>query len=47
MSSVEIKDFNVLTNNKPFSDPPVKNKQEAYENLFKCEEIMTIQQEIH
>ena len=47
MSSVEIKDFNVLTNNKPFSDPPVKNKQEAYENLLKCEEIMTIQQEIH
>ena len=47
MSSVEIKAFNVLTNNKPFSDPPVKKKQEAYENLFKCEEIMSIQQEIH
>ena len=47
MSSVEIKAFNVLTNNKPFSDPPVKKKQEAYENLFKCEEIMSIQKEIH
>ena len=31
---VEIKDFNVLINNKPFFDHSVKNKQEAYEKLF-------------
>ena len=31
MSLVEIKDLNVLVDNKPFSDQPVKNKQEAYE----------------
>ena len=34
MSSVEIKDFNVLSNNKSFFDPSVKNKQEAYEKLL-------------
>ena len=31
ISLVEIKDFNVLINNKPFFDHPVKNKQEVYE----------------
>ena len=31
MPSVEIKDFNVLIDNKPFFDQPVKNKQEVYE----------------
>ena len=31
MSLVEIKDFNVLIDNKPFFDQPVKNKQDAYE----------------
>ena len=34
MPLVEIKDFNVLTDNKPFFDQPVKNKQEAYEKLI-------------
>ena len=29
MPLVEIKDFNALTNNKPFFDQPVKSKQEA------------------
>ena len=29
MPLVEIKDFNVLTDNKPFLDQSVKNKQEA------------------
>ena len=33
MSLVEIKDFNVLIDNKPFSDHPVKNKQQAYKKL--------------
>ena len=40
---VEIKDINLLINNKPFFDQPVKNKQEAYENLLKCQKMMTIQ----
>ena len=31
MSLVEIKDFNVLIDNKPFLYQPMKNKQEAYE----------------
>ena len=31
---VEIKDFNVLIDNKPFSDQAVKNKKEAYEKLI-------------
>ena len=34
MTLVEIKDFNVLIDNKPFFDQPVKNKQEAYEKLI-------------
>ena len=35
MPLIEIKDFNALIDNKPFLDHPVKNKQEAYENLIK------------
>ena len=35
MPLVEIKDFNALIDNKPFLDQPVKNKQEAYEELIK------------
>ena len=31
MPLVEIKDFNALTDNKPFCDQLLKNKQEAYE----------------
>ena len=34
MTLGQIKDFNSLINNKPFFDQPVKNKQEAYENLI-------------
>ena len=33
MPLVEIKDFNVLIDNKSFFGPPVKNKQEAHEKL--------------
>ena len=33
MLLVEIKDVNILIDNKPFFDQPVKNKQEAYEKL--------------
>ena len=32
--NVEIKDFNVLIDGKRFFDLPVKNKQEAYENII-------------
>ena len=34
MSLVEIKDFNAFTENKPFFDQPVRNKQEPYEKLI-------------
>ena len=34
MPLIEVKDFNVLIDNKPFFDQPVKNKQEAYEKLI-------------
>ena len=32
---IEIKDFNVLIDSKPFLDQPKKNKQDAYEKLVK------------
>ena len=32
--SVEIKDFNVLIDGKPFFDIPIKNKEEAYEQII-------------
>ena len=35
MPLVEIKDFNVLIDNKSFFDQPIKNKQESYEKLIK------------
>ena len=35
MPLVEIKDFNALTDTKPFLDQPIKNKQEVYEKLAK------------
>ena len=44
---VEIKGFNALIDNKSCFDQPVKNKQEAYENLSKCQERMTIQEKIY
>ena len=47
MSLVEMKDFNALIANKLFFDKPVKNKQEAYKNLLKCEKMMTLQQRIY
>ena len=34
MPLVGIKDFNALTDNKPFFDQPVKNKQKEYEKLI-------------
>ena len=47
MSLGEIKDFNALIDNKPFFDQLVRNNQEAYERLLKCQEMMTIQQGIY
>ena len=35
LPKVEIKDFNVLINGKPFFDIPIKNKEEAYEAIIK------------
>ena len=35
---IEIKDFNVLIENEPFFDQPVKNKQEAYEKFIEISE---------
>ena len=45
MPLIEIKDFNVLTNNKLFLDQPVTNKRESMKNLSRCQETITIQQE--
>ena len=39
MPLVEIKNFNVLIDKKPFFDQPVKNKQEAYEKLIEMSRI--------
>ena len=41
----EIKDFNVLTDGKPFFETPAKNKEEAYEAIIKMSKNndMTIQ----
>ena len=42
MPLVKIKDFNILVDNKPFFDQPVKRKQ-TYEKLIEMSR-MTIQQ---
>ena len=47
MPLVEIEYFNVLFDNKLFCVQSVKNKQEASEHLSKCQEMMTMQQEIY
>ena len=39
MPLVKIKDFNVLINNKLLFDQSVKNKQEAHQDLLKCQEV--------
>ena len=39
--------FNTLIEIEPFYNQPVKKKQEAYKNLPRCQEMMTIQQEIY
>ena len=47
MPLIELKDFKALIGNKKIFDQPVKIKQEAYENLSKCQEIMIMQQETY
>ena len=42
---VEIKDFNALIDNETFFDQPVKTNKRM-KNLSKCQEMVTIQQEI-
>ena len=46
MPLVEIKDLNALINNKRFFDKPEK-KNKHMKKLLKCQEMMTIQQEIY
>ena len=46
MPLVEINDFNALIDNKLFFDQPVKTNKKRVKNLLKCQEIMTMQQEI-
>ena len=47
MPRVEIKDFDVIIDNKLCFDQTVKNKQESYKKLLKYQEMMTIQQEMY
>ena len=44
---VEIKDFNAFIDNKPFFDQPVKTNKKRIKNLLKCQEMITVQQEIY
>ena len=44
---VEIKDFNLLINNKPFFDQPIKTNKKHMKSLLKSQEMMTIQQETY
>ena len=39
---VNIKDFNVLIDGKPFFEIPVKNKEEAYEPIIKMSKLIAI-----
>ena len=43
---VEIKDFDVLIGNKIFDQLPKKPNKKRLKNLSKCQETMTMQQEI-
>ena len=42
-----MKDFNVLIDRKSFFDQPVKTNKKHIENLSKCQEMVTIQQETY
>ena len=47
MPLVEINDFHALIDNKLFFDQPVKTNKKRVKNLLKCQEIMTMRQEIY
>ena len=47
MPLIEIKDFNLLTEDKPIFDQPVENSKERMKNVLKFQEKMTAQQEIY
>lgn len=47
MPLIEMRDFNVLIDNKTFIDQTLIIKQEAYKILSNCEEKMTIQQKTY
>ena len=47
MPLVEINDFHAFIDNKLFFDQPVKTNKKRVKNLLKCQEIMTMQQEIY
>ena len=47
MLFVKIKDFNALINNKLFLINLSKRKKKRMENLLKCREMVTIQQETY
>ena len=44
---VEIKDYNVIIDRKPFFEIPVKSKEESYEKLLKYVKIVIALQEIY
>ena len=44
---VEIKDFSAFIDNKLFFDQPVKTNKKRIKNLLKCQEMITVQQEIY
>ena len=45
--TVEIKEYNVLIDQKPFFDIPIRNKEQTYEQLLNWLETMIIQQAIY
>ena len=47
MPLIEIKDFNLLTEDKPIFNQPVENSKERMKNVLKFQEKMTAQQEIY
>ena len=38
--TVEIKDYNILINQKPFFELPVRNKKESYENIIEINKVL-------
>ena len=47
MTLLETKDFNVLIDNNPFFDQPIKANQKRMKNLSKYQELMIMHQETY